>query len=693
MVVLPPELVRQILMETVHWFDIKYIMDPSHHVFHPVVDGALTLANVSKKWRDFVLGDAHLWSQILVDTDDPDLPDHLQLYLHLSQHMNLLIVLRGWNPVSGIVLKLLMEVSHRIRVFAHPYGQPLIRLGDMTSTVHDSAEALYPFIGLNVYTESRTPKPPKTFFYPPSIHTLRLHGNCRYSTLSALLSFQLLSELSVDIFPPEDGASSLIQMPIILPHLRNLILVIRWWSEGHLQLSKLFSCPSLKALHFNAPLHINQHSLQAFLVLLRDLTSLSHLESLEIIIHMALGNLKPSSIRKLSWLHGPTDNINNPQAPANLQSVSFNLVRNRFKPIYAAIWDRFEDLFIQTMQPLTDLITAQFRDVYPPCLRRLFLHGLPQESPSIIVTLPCLELLDIHAKFSYDRFFVLEQIRAPNLRQLYINAPRYRGPCQKTSFNCRGITSATLSHISLQVDSDDRTLTFWLPSSLSLAVHGWMELHILEPLPSRYSLEVGIVGSEYLLRRLDGVKASAVTQLKDGFGGFIGTNVLILARLISLQKITLIGNAPRISTPSSALELLKLVAGDVHHCPFLTSITLSEYPSNWESFLSALRIRNCAGLLDKRVSVIQELEFLGGLHRNIVACLQASIQGKFVKLTSPPTRQGNTWPERPVKKIKGSYRSCYLCHISGFELGCMQSETQAVDCGRERGEGVMIRAI
>lgn len=680
-------------MDAVHWFDIKYGMEAYCDTSHVVADGALTLANVSRKWRGFVSKDAHLWSQILVDTNDPESANRVQLYLNLSQPTNLLVALRGWKPVSGRLLRLLMESSYRIRILVHPYDQPLIRLGDMTSTMHEPLEAVYPFIELNVYGQSHGQKLPKTFFYPPSVHRLCLHGNCRYSTMSALLSFQSLSELSLGIFPPEGGAISSLEMPIILPHLRILTLVVRWWPGGHLRLSKLFSCPSLKVLHLNVPLQIDRHALRAFLVMLDDLTCFPHLESLQFILHMILGDRKSSSIRNQSWLRESLESDVHPQVPINLQSISLDLVRNRFKPICASLWEEFEDVFMQKLKPITELITSQFRDLRLPCLRRLYLHGLPQESPSITVTFPCLELLEVHAKFNYDRFVILEQIKAPNLQQLSIRAPKYRGPFQERRFNCRGITSARLLHISLQVDSDDRILTFLLPSSLSLAVHGWMELDLLEPLPPWYSLEVGIVGSDDLLRRLGTLKASAVTQLKDSFGGSIGANVLMLTRLTSLQKVTLIGNAHRISTPSSALELLKRLAENVHLCPFLTSITLAEYPANWDSFCSALRIRNCAGLLNKQISIIQELQFVEGLHRNIVACLRASIQGKFVKLTNPPTRQGNSWPVRPIKKITNSYRSCYLCHISGFEPACMHSGTQAVDCGRERGPGLTIWAV
>ncbi len=666
-------------------------MDDSLDIPRSVADVALTLASVSQRWSNFVLKNAHLWSQILIDTGDPDSPDHLQLYLHLSRTTTLYIVLRGWNPISGIQLSLLMQESHRIGILVHPHNQPLIRLDDMIATIRDTPDVLCPFIKLDVYNESHKPKPSKCFLYPPSVHTLRLHGFCPYSMMSSLSSFQLLSELLVNIFPPTEGMISRPLMPIALPKLQTLTFGIRWWSKGDWRLSRLVSCPSLKNFYLNAHFQIDVHSLQAFAVMLNDLTCFPHLESIECTLNMVPSRRNFPSTRNRSWLHESVDI--QPQIPTKLHHVSLHVIRTghgqgRKNP--GPIWERFESLFIQRMPPLTGLITSRPQDTYAPYLRRLFLRLLPSDSPSTIVTFPLLELLEVQTKYGYDHFVVLEQIRAPNLQKLYIMVSKHRGHCKRTIFDCRDITSAEKLHISLQVDSDDRILTFRLPSCLSLAVCGWMELHISEPLPLLYSFETGKEGSDHLLRNLDALMVSAVTRLKDAFGGFIGST--ILTRFTSLQNITL-GGAHKISTASSTNELLQLLAENAHICPSLTSVTLSEYPSNWESFLSALRIRNCAGLLHECVSIIQELVFLQGLHRNIVACLQASIQGKFVKLTSPPSRQGNHWPARPIMKTKELYRSCYLCHISGLELGCMQSETQAVDCGRQRGQAVTIMAI
>ena len=667
-------------------------MNDSLDIPRSIADVALTLASVSQRWSDFALKNTLLWSQILIDTEDPDSSDHLQLFLHLSRTTTLYVVLRGWNPISGIQLRLLMQESHRIGILIHPRNQPLIKLDDMTSTIRDSPDALCPFIELEVYSESHKPKPSKWFLYPPSIHTLRLHGFCPYSMMSSLLSFQLLSELSVDIFPPAEGMISRPLMPIVLPKLQTFIFGIRWWSKGDWKLSRLVSCPSLRNLYLNAHFQINVHSFRAFAVMLNDFTCFPLLESLECTLNMIPSKRNFPSTRNQSWLHESLDI--QPQVPPKLHHISLQVIRTghgQGRKYPGLIWERFESLFIQRMPPLTDLATSRLQDIYAPNLRRLFLRLLPSEVPPIIVTFPRLELLEVQSKYGYDHFVVLEQIRAPNLQNLYIIVSRHRGHCKKTIFDYRDITSSKRLHISLQVDSEDRILTFRLPSCLSLAVSGWMVLHISDPLPLLYTFETGKEGSDHSLGNLDALMVSAVTRLKDAFGGFIGPT--ILTRFTSLQNITLSSSAHKISTPSSASELLQLLADSVHICPFLTSVTLFEYPSNWEPFLSALRIRNCAGLLNERTSIIQELRFIQGLHRNIVECLQASIQGLFVTLPSPPSRQGNPWPARPVMKTKELYRSCYLCHISGFELGCMTSETQAVDCGRQRGQAVTIMAI
>ena len=61
----------------------------------------------------------------------------------------------------------------------------------------------------------------------------------------------------------------------------------------------------------------------------------------------------------------------------------------------------------------------------------------------------------------------------------------------------------------------------------------------------------------------------------------------------------------------------------------------------------------------------------------------------------PITLTGNAWPMRPFsfEGDKRVFRCCYICHITGMELGCLMYETQSADCGRERGGGSRIEAL
>jgi len=312
-------------MEAVQWFNVKYGMNVSHDIPRFIADTALTLASVSQQWRNFVLKDTHLWSQILIDTDDPGSLEHLQVYLHLSRTTTLLIVLRGWNPLSGIQLKLLMQESYRIGILVHPHNQPCIRFDDMTSIIRDSPETLSPFTELEIYSGPSRSKPSKSFLYPPCVHTLRLYGFCPYSMMSALLSFKQLSELSIDIFPPDEGMTSQPLMPVVLPMLQTLVFGIRWWSKGDWKLSRLVSCPSLKTLQLNARSQFNAHPFQVFAMMLNDLTCFPLLGSLECTLNLALSQVL--SINHEIWFRESPPSDIQPRVPINLHHVSLHVAR------------------------------------------------------------------------------------------------------------------------------------------------------------------------------------------------------------------------------------------------------------------------------------------------------------------------------------------------------------------------------
>jgi hypothetical protein len=162
--------------------------------------------------------------------------------------------------------------------------------------------------------------------------------------------------------------------------------------------------------------------------------------------------------------------------------------------------------------------------------------------------------------------------------------------------------------------------------------------------------------------------------------------------LISLQRIVLSQRPYVLSKQSPADVLFKLLEQNIHTCPQLHSITLAQCPSSWPRFLCQLRKRNREAMLLRSTKCIEELGFYQPLHATIIRWLVDAIKARVLDVMElPPIREGNAWPMRPFKG-EGVLRSCYVCHITGMELGCLEYVTRDVGCGRERGEGSKVYA-
>ena len=162
--------------------------------------------------------------------------------------------------------------------------------------------------------------------------------------------------------------------------------------------------------------------------------------------------------------------------------------------------------------------------------------------------------------------------------------------------------------------------------------------------------------------------------------------------LISLQRIVLSQHPYVLSEQSPADTLFELLEQNMDTCPQLNSITLAQCPSSWPRFLCRLRKRNREAMILKKTKCIEELGFYQPLHATIIRWLVDAIKGRLLDVIEwPPIRKGNAWPMRPFE-AEGVFRSCYVCHITGMELGCLEYETRKVDCGRERGQGSKIFA-
>lgn len=98
-------------------------------------------------------------------------------------------------------------------------------------------------------------------------------------------------------------------------------------------------------------------------------------------------------------------------------------------------------------------------------------------------------------------------------------------------------------------------------------------------------------------------------------------------------------------------------------------------------------------MLSKSTKCIEELSFYQPLHTTIIGWLIDAIMAKSLNVVErPPTRRGKGWPMRPFEEDEQVFRSCYICYITGMELGCLEYETRNVDCDRERGDASKICA-
>ena len=173
-------------------------------------------------------------------------------------------------------------------------------------------------------------------------------------------------------------------------------------------------------------------------------------------------------------------------------------------------------------------------------------------------------------------------------------------------------------------------------------------------------------------------------------------NLATFRSLVSLRRIILDQSEYLLSKQAPIDGLLKLLAENIGICPQLTSITMAECPSSWPRFLYHLRRRNLEAMLSRSTKYIEEFSFSQPIHAVIIRWLMDAVKGRIFNVTErPPVREGNAWPMRPFsfKRDKRVFRSCYICHITGMELGCLMYETQSVDCGRERGDGSRIAAL
>ena len=381
--------------------------------------------------------------------------------------------------------------------------------------------------------------------------------------------------------------------------------------------------------------------------------------------------------------------------PDHLDTVrqsSLEMTPSTHEDVYGFISNAVEETLLLELPRLTELTTSNVPRILPGHLQKLHLHGFSMPDPLTPISLPSLVSLEINAD-TLDHLLIMRYIQVPQLRILRVQVQD--GPGELHECDWRDTTSNLLDHIFLRIEIPrhkraDRLLVFRLPPTDTLNISSPYKplcLFLAEPVPLRYTLRAEI-----------DINQSAVWQeflMTEWINPHHGIPHLAKFRtLVSLQRITLDQNLYLLSKPSPTDELFKLLAESIFICPQLTSITVAQCPSSWPNFLCQLRKRNRNAMLSGSTKCIEELSFYQPLHATITRWLEDAIKGKILNVTEgPPIREGNAWPMRPFEEDGGVFRSCYTCHITGMELGCLESETRSVDCGHDRGGGSRIEAV
>ena len=363
------------------------------------------------------------------------------------------------------------------------------------------------------------------------------------------------------------------------------------------------------------------------------------------------------------------------------------------------IRDLVEDILVWRLPQLTNMGSSDVLPISPNYLRKLRFHGFAMSHSSFSINYPSLVSLEIIAE-SPDHLFVMGFIRAPQLRVLRVQVEDGPGTLHKHDWG--HTTNNLLDHISLRIEiprdkQGIHALVFHLPQTQSLNVFAPyipLHLYLAKPAPLFYTLNAG-------LEIISGPSGSQGRTLSTMWNEDLVTEwinpcgVPRLARfmaLISLQQIVLSQRPYILSEHSPADTLFKLLEQNIDTCPQLNSITLAQCPSSWPRFLYQLRRRNQEAMLLRTTKCIEELAFYQPLHATIIRWLVDAIKARVLNVIErPPIREGDAWPMRPFE-AEGVFRSCYVCHITGMELGCLEYETRKVDCGRERREGSKIYA-
>jgi len=359
-------------------------------------------------------------------------------------------------------------------------------------------------------------------------------------------------------------------------------------------------------------------------------------------------------------------------------------------------------LLLSRLPQLTELTTSEIPLTFPKHLQKLRLHAFNMPNSLAPIDLPKLVSLEINAN-ELDHLLIMRYIRVPQLLVLRVQVQGVPGTLHR--FDWSDTIKQRLDHISLRINAPrdqqgNHVLHFQFPQTNSLHISSprALRLCLAESPPLSYTLHAdpwAMSSSIGAPTRIDTISANWREDLiTEWISPHFGVpNLATFGTLVSLRQIVLDQRPYILSDESPTDMLFKLLAENIHICPNLTSITVSQCPSSWPSFLCQLRRRNRGALLSRSTKCIEDLSFHQQLHSLIIDWLIDAIMAKNSNVEElPPARQEKGWPMRPFGEDEQVFRSCYICHITGMEHGCSEYETRNVDCDRERGDGSKIYA-
>ena len=750
---------------------------PRYHISNPLV-----LMNVSQQWYQFVISSPRLWSYLLIDTDDEDVLEYFQLFLHLSRNCPLFIVLHGRAVVSDGIVMDLLRVGNRIDGLVYESNisrSALAKFGVYLKEADFQLQQICPWYELEVQSVMQPQQHINSYSFPTSIHVLwmdRLFA-LPLPNLLTLSHFQRLSSLSVKI--GLDSGLYLVHKPRLeLPNLERLRLQMEVATDQQVDRPILIICRKLKVLSLRYALEYDlgkpldkpatwmkfdmidglqelQIQLEIDVVNKLDppadewllqyqwqrqqereaqqerLARLERLELLELQAQLSLQErLKLERLELLELLElqerqlrlrkrGQQARLPRLAEPEQLEQQAKQLEQHRISmqnwlhqwlnlpyhlenvqhtSLEVTLPPQMHEGFIRDMVEvlllmlprLMDLTTSKFLRTFPEHLRRLCLHGFSRPNSLSLINLPNLISLEIKAD-GLDHLIIMRCIQMPQLLDLCVQVQD--GPGELYGHDWRNTTSNLLNSISLTIKlpnhkQTDHVLAFFLPRTHSLNISSPdlpLSLSLAEPAPLPYTLcaKLGKVSAAW--------QENLITEWINPHHGM--PDPANFRKLISLQRIVLDNGQCILQKESPIDELCDLLAKNIHMCPQLTSITVAQCPSSWPRFLHQLRMRNAEAMFTS-TKCIETLSFYQPLHAIIIRWLTGAINAKVQNLVElPPIRQGKPWPMRPFPEGEILFGSCYICYITGMELGCLECETRNVDCGRERGDGSKVDAF